>query len=193
MLVEPMDRSAQKAPPVETTPSPVVPAARAFEDLYGQYFDFVWRSLRRLGVPKELLEDATQDTFVVVHRRLADLRPEASAKAWTFGIALRVARDYRRSQRRKPTMSYDMDSTPSPSNGPFENAAAAQALRVLERFLGTLDEDKRAVFVLAELEEMSAPEISEALGGSVNTIYSRLRIARERFVAFLAGQGGSHE
>jgi len=188
-----MDRSAQKAPPAESPSSPVVPAPRAFEDLYGQHFEFVWRNLRRMGVPAALVEDAAQDAFVVVHRRLADLRPEASAKAWLFSIVMRVAHDYRRSQRRKPTMSHDMDTATSPARGPFEATAAAQAMRTLERFLGTLDDDKRMVFVLSELEEMSAPEMSEALGAGVNTIYSRLRIARERFVAFLGTEGGSHE
>lgn len=186
-----MDRSAQKAPEVETPPSTAVLAPRSFEDIYAQSFDFVWRSLRRLGVPHELLDDAAQDTFIVVHRKLGELRPDASSKAWAFGIALRVARDYRRRLRRKPTVSHDMDMAASTSAGPFESTAAAQALRVLERFLGTLDDDKRAVFVLAELEEMSAPEIGEALGTGINTIYSRLRIARERFVAFLASQGGA--
>lgn len=187
-----MDRSALKAPAAEKTSSPAAPAPHAFENLYAQHFDFVWRNLRRMGVPSALVEDAAQDTFVVVHRRLADLRAEASPKAWLFGIAARVANDYRRTQRRKPSVSHDMDTTASLSPGPFEDAAAAQAALVLERFLGTLDDEKRAVFVLAELEEMSAPEMSEALGTGVNTIYSRLRVARERFVAFLASEAGSH-
>jgi RNA polymerase sigma-70 factor (ECF subfamily) len=158
----------------------------SFDELYGQHFDFVWRSLFRLGVPSALVEDATQDTFVVVHRRLSTLQPEASARAWLFGIALRVAHDYRRSQRRKPTRSFEVESTASPDAGPFERTAAAEASRVLDRFLDSLDDAKRAVFVMAEMEEMTAPEISEALGATLNTVYSRLRVARERFVLFLS-------
>lgn len=169
-----------------------VAAPRSFNDLYTQHFDFVWRNLRRLGVPPGLVEDAAQDTFVVVHRRLADLQPEASAKGWLFSIALRVAHDYRRTQKRKPTVSLDVDITYSVDAGPFENVASLEANRVLERFLGSLDPDKRAVFVLAELEELSAPEISAALGAGVNTIYSRLRVARERFVDFLEREGAGH-
>jgi RNA polymerase sigma-70 factor (ECF subfamily) len=166
--------------------------ARGFEDLYGRYFDFVWRSLRRLGVPPALVEDATQDSFVVVHRRISDLRPDASEKAWLFGIAIRVARDYRRTQRRKGTTSIDTDTATSSDLGPFERTAKAEAGRVLERFLVSLEDDKRAVFVMAELEGMTAPEISDASGTNLNTVYSRLRGARERFVAFLNVEGGRH-
>lgn len=164
---------------------------RSFDALYEEYFDFVWRCLRRLGVPPGLAEDATQDAFVVVHRRLDDLRPEASPRAWLFGIALRVARDYRRTFKRKGTQPLeDVDRQPSSDSGPFENAAKAQAALALERFLNELDEDKRAVFVLAELEGLTAPEVSEALEVNLNTVYSRLRIARGRFVVFVQEQRG---
>jgi RNA polymerase sigma-70 factor (ECF subfamily) len=171
-----------------------VPAteSRGFDDLYTRHFNFVWRNLRRLGVPEALVEDAAQDTFVVVHRKLSDLRPDASAKAWLFGIALRVAHDYRRTRQRKPALSLDAETQASPERSPFEQTANAQASRVLQRFLASLDPDKRAVFVLAELEEMSAPEMSEALGAGVNTIYSRLRSARERFVTFLKAEADPH-
>jgi RNA polymerase sigma-70 factor (ECF subfamily) len=161
-----------------------VPAS--FDELYTQHFDFLWRSLRRLGVPPALVEDAAQDAFVVVHRRLAALRPDASAKAWLFGIALRVAHDYRRSQRRKPVHRWDVESLATTDAGPFERTAAAEASVLLETFLDSLDDAKRAVFVLAELEEMNAPEIGEALGVTLNTVYSRLRVAREHFVKFLS-------
>jgi RNA polymerase sigma-70 factor (ECF subfamily) len=181
-------RDAAAPPPTPATPATVP----SFDELYAQHFAFVWRNLRRLGVPQVQVEDAAQDTFVVVHRKLGDLRPEASAKGWLFAIAAHVARDYRRKQRRKPTMSLDADIVTSAERSPFENVAAAQASDALERFLGTLDDDRRAVFVLAELEEMSAPEMSEALGVGVNTLYSRLRNARQRFVAFLADEGCPH-
>ncbi|HEX2677902.1 MAG TPA: RNA polymerase sigma factor [Polyangiales bacterium] len=187
-----MDSAAGKLTlPAGTASAPVL-KPRTFDDLYTQHFDFVWRSLRRLGVAPGLVDDATQDAFIVVHRRLGDLRSDASAKAWLFGIALRVAHDYRRTARRKPAMSADTDTMVSSERSPFESTATAQAGRILERFLSTLDEDRRSVFVLAELEQLSAPEISEALGAGVNTVYSRLRAARERFVEFLEREGGSH-
>ena len=166
--------------------------AREFEALYARQFNVVWRNLRRWGVPNALIEDAAQDVFVVVHRRLAELRPGASRTAWLFGIALRVARDYRRRRQRKPAVNTDVDTHTSTERGPLERALHAEAARVLERFLSSLDQDKRRVFVLAELEEMSAPEIGQALNAPVNTVYSRLRIARERFVAFLQAEGVPH-
>lgn len=165
---------------------------RSFQALYHQHFDFVWRSLRRLGVAPASVEDAVQDTFIVVHRRIADLRPDASAKAFLFAIALRVAHDYRRSARRKATEKLDEDALSTREAGPFDRLAKAEATRVLERFLDSLDDDKRAVFASAELEGMTAPEISEALQVPVNTVYSRLRLARERLVLFLASDGGRH-
>jgi len=168
------------------------PAARSFHTLYHRHFDFVWRSLRRLGVRSAVVEDAVQDTFIVLHRRLGDLRPDASSKAFVFAIALRVAHDYRRSDRRKGTESLDEEPASGSDTGPFEGTAKAEAVRVLERFLVALDEDRRAVFVSAEIEGMTAPEISEALTVPANTGYSRLRVARERFVAFLTLQGGRH-
>ncbi len=167
--------------------------AREFEGIYAEQFDFVWRSLRRLGVDPAAVEDAAQDTFMIFHRRFSDLRPDASVKAFLFGIALRVAHDYRRSARRKKTVSLDTENQLSLDSGPFECTAKARAARLLERFLSSLDDDKRAVFVLAELEEMSGPEISEALSLKQNTVYSRLRVARERFLAFLALEGDGHE
>ena len=163
-----------------------------FDALYTEHFNFVWRSLRRLGVHPSWVEDAAQDAFLVVHRRLSDLRPDASAKAFLFGIALRVARDYRRRAQRKHAISLDVEKEVSTASSPFDRAAKAQAVRKLEAFLATLDEDRAAVFVLSELEGMTAPEISQALGANQNTVYSRLRTARERFVAF-ASEGVGHD
>jgi RNA polymerase sigma-70 factor (ECF subfamily) len=165
---------------------------RNFQALYNQHFDFVWRSLRRLGVREASVEDAVQDTFVVLHRRLGDLREGASVKSYLFAIALRVAHDHRRSAERKGADTLNQELIMSNEPGPFERTAKAQAVRALDRFLSGLDEHKRAVFVCAELEGMTAPEISEALSVPLNTVYSRLRIAREHFVAFLTSRGGDH-
>lgn len=185
--------SSFAASPGEGVPANAAGAAvtHDFDSLYTDHFNFVWRSLRRLGVHPSWVEDAAQDTFLVVHRRLADLRPDASAKAFLFGIALRVARDYRRRAQRKQASSLDVEREISHTAGPHERAARAEAVRKLEGFLNSLDEDRRAVFVLSELEGMTAPEISSALGANQNTVYSRLRSARERFVAF-AAEGAGH-
>jgi RNA polymerase sigma-70 factor (ECF subfamily) len=184
-----MESRTGSARPDEPVSAPDLGQAPTFDELYTQHFAFVWRNLRRLGVPAALVEDATQDTFVVVHRRLADLQQGASPKGWLFGIARRVASDYRRARQRKPTVSADHDQTIATDHGPAEHAERSQAARVLDRFLASLDEERRHVFVLAQLEQLSAPEISETLGVAVNTVYSRLRSARERFVDFLDAEG----
>lgn len=173
--------------------APSAHAESNFEEVYTAYFGFVWRSLQRLGVAHASLEDAAQDAFVVVHRRFADLRADASIKAFLFSTAFRVAQSYRRTVRRKGTSSLDVELQVSGSPGPYEHAVAARSLQLVEQFVDSLDEGKRVVFVLAELEQMSAPEIAEALAVPVNTVYSRLRHARERFVAFLAERDNPYE
>jgi len=164
------------------------PAELDFEAAYEAHFDFVWRSMSRLGVDPSAVEDAAQDVFVIAHRRLAEFEGRSSLKTWLFGIALRVAHDHRRAARRKrgqgfiPEAEADTASvadTAAPS--PLESAARAEAVLRLEAILGELDDEKRAVFILAELEQMSAPEIAEAVGANINTVYTRLRAARREF------------
>lgn len=160
---------------------PAMPAS--FEALYEEYFDFVWRTARRLGVDDRHLDDATQDVFIVIHRKLTEFEGRSALKSWIFGIARRVAHDYRRRSRRKdrasllPSDGIADASIPSPR----DNVARAEAAEILHQFLETLDDDKRDAFVLAELEQMTVPEIAEAVGANVNTVYSRLRAARKAF------------
>ena len=150
------------------------------EDVYRQGFQFVWRSLRRLGIGTTDLDDATQDVFLVVHRRLADFEGRSSVRTWLFAIALRVAKDYRRSKARRPTARLERDVV-SEHATPLEKASQTEQLELLHAVLAKLDEDKRAAFILAELEGMSGPEVAEALGVPVDTAYSRIRAARTQF------------
>ena len=153
-----------------------------FAEIYQGYFAFVWRSLRRVGVPSDKLDDAVQEVFLVVHRRLEDFEPSASIKAWLFAIVQRVASQSRRTARRHPEQSLTID-LPARNSDPHEATVQAQALRLVYGALDQLDEDKRVVFVLAELEQMTAPEIAQALSIKLNTVYSRLRAARQNFEA----------
>jgi RNA polymerase sigma-70 factor (ECF subfamily) len=174
---------------------PAVPArparrgteALAFEDVYEEHVTFVWRSARRLGVNESAVDDVVQEIFLVVLRRLGEFESRSTLKTWLFAIVLRVVRDHRRSVRRKsphhtqqgPT---DPDTLSDGSNlGPHETAARVEGLRVLHELLDTLEDDKREIFVLAELEQLSAPDIAEATGTNVNTVYTRLRAARHDF------------
>lgn len=185
-----MSRSISSEPVrVLSAPVPPVERERSFDVLYDTLFDFVFRCLRRLGVPSAYAEDACQEVFIVLHRRLEDLRSDASERAFLFGIATRVASQYRRKTARHSATEWAEHIAPSADTGPFDAAAAAQAAELLERFLGQLDDDQRSVFMLMELEDFSAPEVAEALDTKLNTIYSRLRLARARFVRFLREEG----
>ena len=158
------------------------------ERLYAQYFDFVWRSLRRLGVSPPELDDAAQDVFIVLLRRRAEFRGHSSHRTWLFGIANNVAHEYRRKRQRAALGTPLSDSQRTERPSPLDQASSNEALRLLDGFLATLDEDKRAVFILAELEQMSASEVASALGVKLNTVYSRLRVARQAFHALLEQQ-----
>lgn len=160
-----------------------------FDRVYEEHFAFVWRSLRYLGVPPALLDDASQDVFLVVHRRLDDFAGRSSIRTWLFGIAHMVALSVLRRERRKGALQELSTELPSPLQGPDVRFETAEAARWLEAFLGSLDDEKRAVFVLAELEQMTAPEISEALGVKLNTVYSRLRAARQALDLALCTRG----
>jgi RNA polymerase sigma-70 factor (ECF subfamily) len=159
-----------------------MPATPEFDDIYQQHFDFVWRNLRRLGVPPEQLDDAGQDVFVVVHRRRGDFASRSTLRTWLFGIVLRVASDYRRKRSRANVCRLEeKDALRMPQPGPFELASRREAVELLERFLDSLSDKTRPVFILAELEEMTVPEVALALALNPNTVYSRLRLARRSF------------
>jgi RNA polymerase sigma-70 factor (ECF subfamily) len=177
--------------PVPVTATTTTTTAHRFEDVYAEQFDFAWRSVRRLGVDASAVDDVVQEAFLTVHRRLADFEGRSSLKTWLFGIVLRVVRDHRRSLRRKPAQlgggaSIDADVervTDTTSQGPHERAVERQAVEALHAILDELDDERREVFILAELEGMTVPEIAEAVGANVNTVYSRLRTARRDFEA----------
>lgn len=161
-------------------------AAPTFDDLYTDHFRFVWRSLRRLGVAEPALDDASQEVFVAVHRHLHEYVPRSSPKAWLFAIARRVASDHRRKVRRKGGLAPLSDNAEaSSSEGPHESAARNQAARVVHEFLEQLAPEQREVFILSELEQMTAPEIAEALAVNPNTVYTRVRTTRQALHAFV--------
>lgn len=153
----------------------------SFEEIYKKEFAFAWRTMRGLGVEPAYIDDAVQDVFIVVHRRLSDLRPGISTRSWVFGIVRRVARDYRRSQKRKGVrVSLHENLMSGAELGPHESASRNQALKIVEEFAGTLDEQRRAIFVLSELEQMPVSEIAATLGLNPNTIYSRLKVMKRK-------------
>lgn len=162
-----------------------------FEQAYESHFDFVWRSARRLGAKPAQLDDVVQEVFVVVYRRLNDFEGRSSFRTWLFAIVLNVVRAHRRSVAAQPTQAgshgrADPENVADASAGPHERAARSEALRLVDELLDAMDEDKREVFVLAELEQVGAPEIAATLCLPLNTVYSRLRLARQQFATAAA-------
>jgi RNA polymerase sigma-70 factor (ECF subfamily) len=168
-----------------------VTLAQRFSELYEEHFEFVWRTARYLGAPHATLEDAVQDVFLVAYRRFADFEARSGARTWLFAITLRVISDHRRAQRRKNRLLDGVKSVLSESVlTPFEHAAGAEAGRTLLSALDSLTDDQRAVFVMADIEDMSAPEIAGVLNVNLNTVYSRLRNARLAMARWYDRQGG---
>jgi RNA polymerase sigma-70 factor (ECF subfamily) len=161
----------------------------SFDEVYREWFDFVWRNLGRMGIPPAGLDDAAQDVFLVVFRRLADFEGRSTLKSWLFGIVVRVASQHRRTRRRRPEESLPADLVSPDSRDPHSATVRSRALQLVRELLDELDDDKRTVFILAELEQMTAPEIADALSINTNTVYSRLRAARRAFDAALAARG----
>lgn len=172
--------------PAAKEPSPMTAAEREgfFRRIYDEHFNYVWHSLRRYGVWERDLEDAAHDVFIVVHRKLDEFDQERPVKPWLLGIGFRVASDFRRrAQHRREVVDDDVMAVDE--NTKRQDAVLAQKEQhaLVYRALDTLDTDKRAVLVMHDLEGHTMPVIAEALGVPLNTCYSRLRLARERFVA----------
>jgi len=152
--------------------------------VYEQHFRYVWRCLRSLGVADAQLDDALQDVFIVVQRRLSEFDGQAQISTWLYAIALRVARKYRQRAQRDalPLTSVDEEQVCAPMASQTEAAVqAGQRLRLARQALDALDDEKREVFVLTQVEQMSAKEVAEIVGAPINTVYSRLRAARQAF------------
>ncbi|HET9620339.1 MAG TPA: RNA polymerase sigma factor [Kofleriaceae bacterium] len=167
---------------------PMDRAVPAFDAVYEAHVGFVWRVLRTFGVPPAQLEDAVQDVFLVVHRRLAEWQGRAAITTWLFAIARKVASTHRRRAAKRTEALTDAIADgaghePARGGDPFAEAARAQAAAAVTAILDQLDDDKRMVFALVELEQLSVPEVARMLDLNLNTTYSRLRLARQAFEA----------
>lgn len=165
-------------------PPPPVPAAAGtgerLTELVRTHYDFVWRLLRRTGVPHAEAEDAAQHVFLVAHRRI-DAVALGSERAFLAGVAVRVAADVRRTRRRKPAAVESEPDAADERPGPDELTEEHRARKLLDRLLAAMPEELAAAFVLFEIEELSTREIASALGIPKGTVASRLRRAREWF------------
>jgi RNA polymerase sigma-70 factor, ECF subfamily len=185
------DGSAAGPPPIPVphrAPSSVPDGDLDFDKVYARHFGFVWRSLRALGMREDDAEDAAQDVFLVVHRRLGEFEGRAKITTWLYAICRRVASDYYRRRNKAAIPSHqEADALPDRRGAsPLVTVESARAAQALEHFLTTLDPDQRDVFFLMCIEELSAPEAAEMLQTKLNTVYSRLRLARQKFERYVA-------
>lgn len=182
MLEMPALAHALEAMPAADTPE-AMRAVPSFDEVYAAHFAFVWRVLRTFGVPDAALEDAAQDVFVVVHRRLPEFEGRSAITTWLFAIARRVAGTHR---RKAGTAGHhvqleSLGDEPASATDTFAALSRAQAAATVMAILDTMDEGKRIVFALVELEQLSVPEVARMLDINLNTAYSRLRLARTAF------------
>ncbi len=168
------------------TPPPSPPE---FDAVYRAHVGAVWRALSGLGVHGADVHDACQEVFVVVHRRLPEFDGRHKVSTWIHAICVNVARAWRRraSKREAPT---DDDSSLGSDDDPERALAARESTDALRRLLDALDEDKRAVFVLYEVGEMSMREVAEAVECPLQTAYSRYHAARTQLDRALERRGG---
>ncbi|CAN5802108.1 hypothetical protein BH11MYX2_BH11MYX2_08190 [soil metagenome] len=159
--------------------------------MFDTYFDFVWRSLRRLGVAQLHVDDATQEVFLVASRRLDDIE-KGKERSFLFSTALRVASTSRRAVARRGIRDdAEISELADRQPGPAELADRARERAILDQILDELELDLRAVFVLYELEELTMAEIASTLDLAPGTVASRLRRAREAFQTLAARMRGA--
>src|SRR5260221_5814208 len=154
--------------------------------VYEAHFRYVWRCLRSLGVRDVHVDDALQDVFVVAARKLEAFDGGAALRTWLYAIALRIARKYRERVRKEPaSLEGARESEPELVLAATAEGAALhnERLALAHDILETLSDEQREDFVLARVEQMSAPEIADVVGVPLNTVYSRLRAARLAFEA----------
>lgn len=166
-----------------------------FREVFDAHYDYVWHSLRRLGVHPADLDDLTSEVFVRVNTSLASYDDQRPMRPWLFAFVFRLAAGYRRLARHRCELGTDEDlDQASEAPSPEEAAIEQEERQLVQRALSSISLPTRAVFVLYEIDGATMKEIAEALEIPVNTAYSRLRLARMTFeakVRELRGEGVS--
>ncbi len=172
----------------ETVAPPAGPegAPPTLHDVYRAEFRYVYQTVRRLGVRAVDIEDVVHDVFLAVSHRWSTYDPGRPLRPWLFGVSFRVVSAHRRRHAyQREVLGVDEPAAADPSLDPEAHAAGQQHRRLIDRGLDALADDRRAVFVLHEIDEVPVPEIALALEIPLGTAYTRLRLAREDFAAAL--------
>lgn len=156
------------------------------EWVYAEHADFVWRALQHLGVRHADLEDLAQEVFVTVHRRIASFDGRSKLTTWLFGICLHLVQRHRRRAYFRLEFVYAEPPERVDEETPELRYAGAQSRQRLQQLLDKLSPERRATFVLFEIEGASCEEIAELTGVPVGTVYSRLHLARKQVASVAA-------
>jgi RNA polymerase sigma-70 factor (ECF subfamily) len=166
-----------------------------FRVVFEEELDYVWTSLRRLGVDSRDLEDVAQEVFVAVHRHWQEYDPVRPVRPWLFAFAARCASDWRRLARhRVEVVAVAPDERATGAPGADEVLESTRDRQLVVAALAQIDGERRAVFILHDLDECPMKEVTRVLGIPLFTGYSRLRVARQEFTAAvrsLRGNDGS--
>jgi RNA polymerase sigma-70 factor, ECF subfamily len=156
------------------------PAPLSLEDVYRDHFDFVFRQASRLGGPGIDAEDAAQEVFMVVARKLETFDSTSLITTWLYGITLNVVRSLRRRARIRRLFELGEEKSDVPVRS-VDRAEVLDAHRIAYAILDKLAPKKREAFILAEFEGLSCEEIASLTGSRTETIWSRLHYARKEF------------
>lgn len=161
----------------------VEPLGPDFETIYSDQFDYVWASLRRLGVRPADMEDVAQEVFVTVYRRLPSYDPQRPLRPWLFGIAMKVAAAFRRRMHHRREVYHLPGDVQSGEPDPEQLAGASEARQIINTALQSIADSRRPVFILHDIDQQPMREVADALSIPLHTGYSRLHKAREEFAA----------
>jgi RNA polymerase sigma-70 factor (ECF subfamily) len=153
----------------------------AFRAIFEEHFDYVWNTLKHLGVRDADLEDLAHEVFLRVHERIEDYDESRPIKPWLFAFAFRVASGHRRLARHRLEVLGIAVDPHDPSLPADEVLASRRDGELAAAALDSVEIDRRAVFMLHDLDEVPIPQVAAALGIPLGTAYSRLRLAREEF------------
>lgn len=167
--------------PSEGGPGKNEPKSHTLEDVYRTHAGFVWRIVRRFGIPEGSVEDVMHEVFLVVHRRLGEYDGRASMTTWLYSIARGVASNHRRGRAREERRIRLVSPEPSGVVDPQRATEEVEAADFVRAFVATLDAEKRQIFELVDLEGLPVPQVAQECGIKLNTAYSRLRAARKAF------------
>jgi RNA polymerase sigma-70 factor (ECF subfamily) len=155
-----------------------------FTTAYREHLGWVLQTVRRLGVSGVEQEDVAHDVFSTAWKRLEDYSPERPLRPWLFGIAFRIVSN-RKANKSANAESLDatLDARAGHAHQPDQLLEGEVTRSHVLRALEALPMEQRALFVGHDIEQTPINELAEALEVPLNTAYSRLRLARQKFQA----------